>query len=311
VARVTKALQAALASQQAVPAAKQAARLAKKAGAGAAQEEQLCQQLQGMWLRGSGTGAAGSSSDGMATQATTSNDGSTTAASRPDVLPEILQALCDKGLLTQQQVLAAGDPAQWTAAVRPPTPADLHVAGTALLTACRAAGAVAQLPQVLQQALRVTGAGSQPESLPHLRRHCNTVADLALMLAPLLGLILPAKQAAQLQEAAAGIGRGAGGWPQTLPPATVTRVLGVLGAVVPPGAPGCSYPGCCNLEGRSEAELPVLVCSSCQGVRYCCREHQAAHWKAGHKEVCKAAQAAAQRVMDVATGGSDQVPSSG
>jgi hypothetical protein len=45
-------------------------------------------------------------------------------------------------------------------------------------------------------------------------------------------------------------------------------------------------------------------------VRYCCREHQVAHWKAGHKEVCQAAQAAAQQVMDAATGGLDQMHNS-
>jgi hypothetical protein len=75
------------------------------------------------------------------------------------------------------------------------------------------------------------------------------------------------------------------------------QVLGLLGHVVAPGAPGCSNPGCCNMAGRSEAELPLQVCSKCRGARYCCREHQVAHWKAGHKEVCRAAQAAAQQVQ--------------
>jgi hypothetical protein len=330
VAAITQSLQAALARQQAAPVAKQAAKLAKKAGAGAAEAEQLSQQLQGMWLGGGETGSGRhrmaaevlpgvTSYDWLAGFATRSMDARLMSeamslagprgARAPGGLPYILQVLCIGGHLTGQQVLAAGDPAQWAAAVHPPTPADLHVAGTALLVACKAAGAVAELPQLLQQAQGVMPAGSQLDTLA-LRRSCYTVADWALLLSPLLGLILPAEQAAELEEVAASIDRGMQGTPPEVNEPTVSRVLGLLGAVVPPGAPGCSYPGCCNLEGTREKDLSVQACSKCRGVRYCCREHQVAHWKAGHKEVCKASQAAARQVMDAATGGSDQLSSS-
>jgi hypothetical protein len=131
--------------------------------------------------------------------------------------------------------------------------------------------------------------------------YCARVADWALLLAPLLAVLLPAQQAAELQEAAAGVERDVHGFMKAdLTPEQVTHVLGLLVHVVVPDAPGCSYPGCCNMEGRSEAELPVQACRNCRGVRYCCREHQVAHWKAGHKEVCLAAQAAAQQVKGVA-----------
>jgi hypothetical protein len=328
---ITQSLRAALACQQAAPASRQAAKLAKKAGAGATEAEQLSQQLQDMWLGGGGAGAAGgrrraevpssiNGSSSLAAFAAKSMDArlmaaadcfdrSSTAACAPGELPFMLQMLCITGHLTRQEVLAAGDPAQWGAAVRPPTPADLHVAGTALLVACKAVGSVAQLPKLLQQAREFVGSDSWL-TLSHLRTSCITVADWALLLAPLLGLILPAEQAAQLQEVAAGIQRSMDGKPPQLTESTVSHVLGLLGHVVPPGALGCSYPGCCNLEGRREADLPVQACSKCRGVRYCCREHQVAHWKAGHKEVCQAAQAAAQQVMDAATGGLDQMHNS-
>jgi hypothetical protein len=109
-------------------------------------------------------------------------------------------------------------------------------------------------------------------------------------------VLLPAQQAAELQETAAEVQRDEVTNRAVLTPATSARVLGLLGHVVAPGAPGCSYLGCCNLEGRSEAELRVQVCTSCRGARYCCREHQVAHWKTGHKEVCQAAQAAVKQV---------------
>jgi hypothetical protein len=339
-AGVTEVLRSALAHQQAAPATKQAAKLAKKAGAGAAEAQELRQQLQDMWLGGSTAGGSTSaggaqqsnSADVLAslaasslidpnTYAASNSHGRPTAVCPPGEMPIFMRVLCDMGLLPRQQVLAAGDPAQWAAAVRPPTPADLHVAGTALLVACKAAGAVAELPQLLESVSGFMGpAMSQlQKDLTNLRHSCSTVADWALLLAPILGLLLSAEQAADLEEAAASVDRDMQraeeharrtGMLPMLPAATVTKVLGLLGAVVPPGALGCSYPGCCNLEGPREKDLSVQACSKCRGVRYCCREHQVAHWKAGHKEVCKAAQAAARQVMDAATGGSDQLSSS-
>jgi hypothetical protein len=185
------------------------------------------------------------------------------------------------------------------------------VASTALLAACKAAGAVAQLPGLLEQLQpilqeqawgrpMVSGPQAAPQCDPKLTaEHCGEVADWALLLAPLLAVLLPAQQAAELQKAAAGVERDDLGGAE-LAPATTAHVLGLLGHVVVPDAPGCSYPGCCNMEGRSEAELPVQACRNCRGPRYCCHEHLVAHWQAGHKEVCRAAQAAAQQVKDMA-----------
>jgi hypothetical protein len=319
---ILEQLQAALALQHAGPAARQAAKLAKQAGGGAAEAEQLRQQLQGLWLgRGDigsdlGVGTAGAPQGGwassMASVAVSSSSGA--GPCQPGELPGMLDVMCVNGMWQREEVLAAGDPAQWAAAVRPATPEDLRVAATALLMACKAAGAVAQLPQLLEQVQGIMeqqpwgqGLASGPAAmgldLPELQQGCAAVADRALLLAPLLGLLLPAVQAAQLQEVAVSHNSKDGPLPT---PDVASRVLGLLGHVVPPGAPGCSYPGCCNLEGRSEAELPLQVCSKCKGVHYCCREHQVAHWKAGHKEVCKLAQAAAKQTCNVAAGGSDQ-----
>jgi hypothetical protein len=277
-AAVTKGLEAALIQQHAAPARKQAAKLAQGLGTGkqAADTEQLYQQLQGMWL---GRGV-------------------------------------QKGPQQQEGVPAGGGPAM-SAAAHSISSDDLRVAATALLAACKAAGAVAQLPQLLEQVVGI--AGKQPwgralaggltaaanKDLSRLTDICSNVAAWVLLLTPVVSLLLPAEQATQLQEAAAG---APGDSEDTLQLTSdmVSHVLGLLGHVVAPGAPGCAYPGCCNLEGTSEAELPVQACSNCRGARYCCREHQAAHWTAGHKEVCQAAQAAAKQVCGVAAGKSGQ-----
>jgi hypothetical protein len=318
------ALEGALECHLAGPAAKQAAKLAKRAGGGAAEAEQLREQLQDMWLGrgrqdfGSGTWAEGVPQgvwkEAMANLAVSSSSVGDVRPCQPGELPFVLKIMCNQGIFQREKVLAAGDPAQWAAAVRPATPEDLQVAATALLMACKAAGAVAQLPQLLEQLQGIImprqpqatalafGVAAFKLDVPQLQRQCTALAEWAVLLAPLLGLLLPAEQAAQLQEAAAGIPRDSDGRPRVSPKAC-SQVLRLMGHVAAPGPRGCSYPGCCNLEGRSEAELPLQVCSQCKGVRYCCREHQVAHWKAGHKEVCRAAQAAAEQVCDVALGG--------
>jgi len=200
-------------------------------------------------------------------------------------------------------VLAAGDPTRWSTALGPTSEADLRVASTALLAACKAAGAVAQLPVLVEQLQGIMAQQSWAQetagelNAADVTASCGLVADWALLLAPLLAVLLPAQQAAELMEAAAGAQSDEVTHRAVRTPPNIARVLGLLGHVAAPGAPGCSHPGCCNLEGRSEGELPTLVCSKCRGARYCCREHQVAHWKAGHKEVCLAAQAAAQQVQ--------------
>lgn len=51
--------------------------------------------------------------------------------------------------------------------------------------------------------------------------------------------------------------------------------------------PGCSYLGCTNLQGVSEAALPTRLCSGCRRVRYCSDVCQRAAWsKGGHMLVC-------------------------
>jgi hypothetical protein len=221
--------------------------------------------------------------------------------------------MCTVGAFKLDQVLAAGDPAQWSTALGPSSEKDLWVASSALVAACKLAAALAQLPMLLQQVQPIMAQQLWGRELVDNRdmfdarnslivQQCGKVADWALLLAPVLAMLLPAEQAAELQKAAADVQRNAAGMVQ-LTNATVTHVLGLLQHVVVPGVPGCSYPSCCNLEGRSEAELPTQVCSKCRGARYCCREHQAAHWKAGHKQACQAAAAAAQKVQRLATEG--------
>jgi hypothetical protein len=55
--------------------------------------------------------------------------------------------------------------------------------------------------------------------------------------------------------------------------------------------PSCSNPTCCEVSSAvAETAAPVLkACSKCNAAAYCCRECQVAHFKNGHKELCKAA----------------------
>lgn len=51
----------------------------------------------------------------------------------------------------------------------------------------------------------------------------------------------------------------------------------------------CNYPGCDNYNATSEQQLvggSSTTCSGCRTARYCCRQHQQAHWKQ-HKPVCR------------------------
>ncbi|PNH07648.1 hypothetical protein TSOC_005878 [Tetrabaena socialis] len=76
------------------------------------------------------------------------------------------------------------------------------------------------------------------------------------------------------------------------------RVLEAAWLLVPPAEvrallPCCANPLCANLEGTSEAALRLVGgCGRC-GVRYCGRECQVAHWRAGHKLACAGLGAAA------------------
>lgn len=46
----------------------------------------------------------------------------------------------------------------------------------------------------------------------------------------------------------------------------------------------CSWPEC-------EEKWSVLRCSRCKRAHYCCKEHQALHWKSGHRDECNASYA--------------------
>jgi hypothetical protein len=307
-------LTAALSLQQAAAARKQASKLAGAAGGGAAEVEQLRQQLQGMWLtpgltscERQGLAAGCAQAQSASTASSSSSDEGPAPAAGDRELPHILQQMCNEGFLDYEEVLAAGDPSHWSSALGPTSEGDLRVASTALLAACKAAGAVAQLPGLLDQLQPIMaqqawgrGVAASVRFTPEVYiPGCGEAASWGHLLAPLLGVLLPAQQAAELQEVAAGVEQDDEG-ARVLELEQVASLLNLLGQVVVPGAPGCSYPGCCNMEGRSETDLPTQVCSKCRGARYCCREHQVAHWKAGHKEVCRAAQAAAQQVQDMA-----------
>jgi hypothetical protein len=47
----------------------------------------------------------------------------------------------------------------------------------------------------------------------------------------------------------------------------------------------CAFEVCGKLEHHVH---DFQQCGGCKVVAYCCREHQRAHWKAGHKKVCAA-----------------------
>jgi hypothetical protein len=294
---------------------KRATKLAEKMGAPAAAEE-LQQKLVDLWMEGGSNTVSTPDQQqvggGQTSSSSSSSAGALGGSTVSEELAGLLQRLGKAGYVQQGDDLAVGLATQLATPSGPASAADRRVAATAVFMTCKLAGAVAQLPKLLTQ---VQGAASrQPwgkafatvtsrslqssEDLKTLQDDCCKLALWLLLLAPVLGPVVPAKQAAQPQEAAAsGSWCGSG---QALPtPEAASRVLGVLGQAAAPGAPGCSYLGCCNLQGRTEAELPVQACSKCHGARYCCREHQVAHWKAGHKEECQAVQAAAMQMSYV------------
>jgi hypothetical protein len=324
VAGINRALAQALAAQHAAAARQQAAKLSQ-AGGGAAEAEQLCQQLQGLWLgRDQGVLAglshterqalmvgqmppAGSTTNAVpAGNSSRRSSGSGSGSATLDVsdIPQLLQTYG----IPQEEVAAAGNPAEWASGLGPASEQDLRVAATALLAACKAAGAGAQLPLLVREAQPLLEQQAWCQELARgpwgqkllgsdILTDFVDVAIWALLLAPALALLLPAQQAAQLHSLADGAMDSVESLENVLTGEKVMQLLGLLGQVVAPGAPGCSYPGCCNLEGRSEAELPLQVCTRCRGVRYCCREHQMTHWKSGHKEACQAAAGAAQAAV--------------
>ena len=54
----------------------------------------------------------------------------------------------------------------------------------------------------------------------------------------------------------------------------------------------CGNPGCEEFDCGSETALGLRLCGRCRSVRYCSAACQAAHWRAGHKDVCTCVAAA-------------------
>ncbi len=44
---------------------------------------------------------------------------------------------------------------------------------------------------------------------------------------------------------------------------------------------------CAMCDARETEPRLFKLCSRCGGAAYCCKEHQVAHWRAGHKKECK------------------------
>jgi hypothetical protein len=287
-------------------AARQADQLAKQSGADAAA---LAEQLQALHL-GSGTSSMGGDS-GDATAAATA-----AAATRKRV-----QAGASGGVAStagRSGSSSSSSAASSAGGVPPGTPGDITVAANALLVACKAAGALAGVPQLLQQALETfiahRAVPTDPEHLAVFKERTERLsavlldlAEWAVLLHPVLVQLLPAEHGQVLvglhrrlvgssssSSSTAGAAQGGRGSIGSLSTEEVAAVLGALQQVVIPGQPGCSNPRCCSLQGVSEGEMKTQVCVGCRGARYCSTACQRAHWRAGHKEVCKAVQAAAK-----------------
>jgi hypothetical protein len=294
-ALILEQLQQGLGAHQHAAAARQAAKWAKKQGGDVAA---LTEQLQAVQV-----GASSSSSS--------SRSGGGGTNSHPAGTDTLLQ-----GALMAEADTSSANTASSAAGVLPPvTPGDITVAANALLVASKAAGALLGVPQLLEQVLKLvrTVPGlSSPSEAAHiptwtervrvLSAAVREVAEWAVLLHPLLVQLLPAEQGQVLVDLRSRLGGSGGrrGSIKKLSGEEVAAVLGAMQHVVLPGQPGCSNPRCCCLEGVSEVEMKTQVCAGCRGVRYCSAACQKAHWKAGHKEVCKAAQAAAKAVVEAA-----------
>jgi hypothetical protein len=276
VTSILEQLQQGVGAQQRAAAARQAAKLARKQGGDVAA---LTEQLQAVQVG---------------------------ASSKRSVLQEALLLDAEGSSSTAASSAAGGVP--------PVTPGDITVAANALLVACKAAGALLGVPQLLERLSRALACHPLKELGLHaynskskvLLAAVQELADWAVLLHPLLVQLLPAEQGQVLAGLQGRLGSGEGssskagqqegsrGSKKGLSAEEVAAVLGALQHVVIPGQPGCSNPRCCGMEGPSEAEMKTQVCAACRGARYCSAACQRAHWKAGHKEVCKAAQAAAK-----------------
>jgi len=77
------------------------------------------------------------------------------------------------------------------------------------------------------------------------------------------------------------------GWQGLLPG---LKTLGQELCSLLPTELACNNPACVTFSGLSEMQGVSgkgRACGGCKVARYCCRECQQQHWKAGHKAVCK------------------------
>ncbi|KAG2483245.1 hypothetical protein HYH03_017902 [Edaphochlamys debaryana] len=151
-------------------------------------------------------------------------------------------------------------------------------------TAPAAAAAAATAPKA--PSFAATTSAASPAAPPRrLQLGWHTALGLA-MRAARMGVRAAEEAAAgrtREQEAAALTaaleGRGTFRSAAALLPASPAAARQLLG--------GCSNPACANLEGDSDAALPLRACAGCGGAAsYCSRECQMAHWRSGHREAC-------------------------
>jgi hypothetical protein len=316
VASILEQVQQGFRVHQEAATARHAAKLAKRQGGDVSV---LMEHLQAMQL---GSGSSGSPSSAQA--------GGGGVAAAPSGATQ--EHACDDSSSSSACMLGSSDadassaadvpPAtssntdtSWAGWLPPVMPGDITVAVNALLVACKAAGALLGLPELLEKAVQACQMYGMVDSwylrlvedMEYPRRQLSAgvqeVAEWAVLLHPLLAQLLPAEQGQVLaglrgrlvggSSSSSGAARAQGTAPR-LTDAEVASVLGALQHVVIPGQPGCSNPRCCCLDGVSEEEMKTQVCTACHGARYCSKTCQRAHWRAGHKEVCKAVQAAAQ-----------------
>jgi hypothetical protein len=327
---ILQQLQQGLGAQQRAAAARQAAKLAKRQGGDVAA---LTQQLQAVQV-GGGSSSIGGALDGDASATPAGYAASPLGTPLQGALLAAAEGSTSVGIDSSSSSSSSSSSAAATSAGGVPlvTPGDITVAANALLVACKSAGALLGVPQLLEQVLPVMARPGwyTPADAQFIRLYSNAcdnlsaglleVAEWAVLLHPLLVQLLPAEHGQVLVDlhgwlvggnssSSSGAAQATGGQGNTrrLSAAEVAAVLDALQHVMVPGQPGCNNPRCCCLEGSSEATVKLQICSGCQGARYCSSACQRAHWKTGHKEVCKAAQAAAKEAAAAAARGSIEV----
>ena len=67
---------------------------------------------------------------------------------------------------------------------------------------------------------------------------------------------------------------------------SLSSSTGAPQSTLAPSSLSCSAPGCTKLDGQSGLP-PFNACGRCLRARYCSKECQLAHWRAGHKAECK------------------------